>query len=69
MSKIMPNKLDILFHQIVKECLSLIKLKNVDLEELAFKIGISTDRLNESLISRDKDFSIYFRAYGLLLDW
>ncbi|MEI3530353.1 MAG: hypothetical protein V8Q75_04680 [Bacilli bacterium] len=65
----MSNKLEFLFHQIVKDCLNLIQLKAVNLEDLAFELGISYDRLNKALTSCDKDFSIYFRAYDLLLDW
>lgn len=63
------NQLDVLYNKIVKESLDLIKSKNIDLDELAFKIGISSDRLKKSLLSRDEDFSIYFRTYDLLLDW
>lgn len=63
------NQLDVLYNKIVKESLELIKLKNIDLDELAFKIGISSSRLKKALFSRDEDFSIYFRTYDLLLDW
>lgn len=65
----MKKELDILFNNIVKDSLELIKAKNVDLDELAFKIGISTEKLRESLLSRNEDFSIYFRTYNLLLNW
>lgn len=63
------NQLDVLYNKIVKESLDLIKSKNIDLDELAFKIGISSERLKKALLSRDEDFSIYFRAYDLLLEW
>lgn len=65
----MKKELDILFNNIVKDSLELIKEKNVDLDELAFRVGISTNKLKESLTSRDEDFSIYFRTYNLLLNW
>lgn len=63
------NQLDVLYNQIIKESLELIKSKKIDLDELAFKIGISSERLKKALLSRDEDFSIYFRAYDLLLEW
>ncbi|HOZ88658.1 MAG TPA: hypothetical protein PK737_00290 [Bacilli bacterium] len=65
----MSKKLDQLHQQIVGDCINLIKEKEVDVSELAYRIGISMQQLLFAFRQRVKDFSIYLRAYDLLIDW
>ena len=65
----MSKKLDQLHQQIVGDCINLIKEKEVDVSELAYRIGISMQQLLFAFKQRVKDFSVYFRAYDLLIDW
>ena len=48
---------DELFYSIRNDCLRLISSKNVNLDDLSFNIGCSTEKL------------IYFKIYNTLVEW
>ena len=63
------EKLDKLFMDIKNSCLELIYQKNIDIEELCFKLGVSVVDFINRFHTRDKDFSFYLATYNYLLDW
>lgn len=65
--KNMNNRLDNMFINIRKDCINLINNKNIDIDDLTFRLGISTNKFIEILTKRDKDFTIYLKMYNTLL--
>ncbi len=65
----MNENLNELFKQIRNECLQIIYKKNVDIDELSFKMGINTGTLYKILEDKIEDFSIYLKLYEVLLGW
>ncbi len=65
----MSNDLDALYIDMKNQCLKMIEEKNVDIEELAFCLGITLDDFIAKFRVRDKDFSLYLKTYDLLLGW
>lgn len=63
------ESIDKLFLSIKNDCLKLITLKRVDLQDLSFKMGFSLDDLVGYILKRSSDFSIYMKMYELLLEW
>lgn len=63
------EKLNKMFYQIKSDCFKLIEEKDVDLEELAYQMGVSVYTLVDKFSVRDKDFSFYLKAYNLLEEW
>ena len=66
--KSMNNRLDKMFENIRKDCIDLINNKNIDIDDLTFKLGISTNKFIDILTNRNKDFTIYLRMYNTLLE-
>lgn len=66
--KSMNNRLDKMFKNIRKDCIDLINNKNIDIDDLTFKLGISTNKFIDILTNRNKDFTIYLRMYNTLLE-
>ena len=64
----MNNRLDKMFINIRKDCIDLINNKNIDIDDLTFKLGISTNKFIDILTNRNKDFTIYLRMYNTLLE-
>ncbi len=65
----MDKNLNELFKEIRNECLQIIEVKNVDIEELSFRMGMSTNNLYHFLQKRNSDFSVYLKLYEVLLGW
>lgn len=65
----MKNQLDKLFNNIVSDCLKQIDTKHVDIDDLSFKLGMDSKALINCFTNRNEDFSIYLRAYDLLVEW
>lgn len=66
--KSMNNRLDKMFINIRKDCIDLINDKNIDIDDLTFKLGISTNKFIDILTNRNKDFTIYLKMYNTLLE-
>lgn len=66
--KSMNNRLDKMFINIRKDCIDLINNKNIDIDDLIFKLGISTNKFIDILTNRNKDFTIYLKMYNTLLE-
>ena len=65
----MNDKLNELYLEIKKECLKIINKNKIDINELSFRMGISTNTLYNVLNEKNKDFSIYLKLYEVLLGW
>jgi len=65
----MNEDLNELFINIRRECLQMIYQKNVDVEELSFRMGVNTKTLYSVLKNKNEDFSIYLKLYEVLLGW
>ena len=65
----MNDNLDELYLQIRNECLQIIFKKNVDIDELSFRMGMNQNTLFNILNNKDEDFSIYLKLYEVLLGW
>lgn len=65
----MNDNLEELYLQIRNECLQIIFKKNVDMNELSFRMGMNQKTLFSVLNNRDEDFSIYLKLYEVLLGW
>lgn len=62
------NIIEFTIYQIKEECKELLLVKNIDLEELSFKLGISPkDFLLK--FKNTKDFTFFLETYHVLLDW
>lgn len=58
-----------LFNSIRRDSLKLIKMKKVDLDELAFLCDITTKRLIELFNKKDDNMLIYLKIYNTLVEW
>ena len=65
----MEENLDNLFLDMRKDIFKLIQEKNVDIDILAFNLGISRKSLIEKFNSRINDFTFYFQTLNLLENW
>ena len=65
----MSPELNELYDEIKGECMKIIYDKNVDMDELSFRVGMDAKTLYYVLNSNDQDFSIYLRLYEELLGW
>ena len=65
----MSEKLDNLFQEIKNECLVNIRDKHIDIEELAFELGMDLNVFLDFFMTRHSDFSFYLKAYDLILNW
>lgn len=63
------EKLDNLFYNIKKDCMDLIREKDVNLEDLSFALGISSREFISNFQTRIKDFSFYLETYRILMEW
>lgn len=64
----MKQELDNIFLNIKEDCIKLMKEKNINIEDLTFKLGITKDKLIEILSIRNKDIKIYLKMYNTLLE-
>ncbi len=62
------DKLDQLFLAIRSDCLTLIQDKKIDMEDLAFDLGLSLNEFISRFQRRHSDFSFYLRTYRLLME-
>jgi len=65
----MEEKLDNLFFYIRKSIFGLIQEKNVDIDVLAFDLGISRKTFVENFNKRIDDFTFYLQTLSLLENW
>lgn len=63
------EKLDNLFFNIKNDCMTLIKEKDISLEEISFALGISSREFISNFQTRIKDFSFYLETYRILIEW
>ena len=65
----MEETLNDLFLRIRENIFFLIKEKNVDIDILAFDLGIDREDFLESINSRTNDFTFYLQTLSLLENW
>lgn len=65
----MENKLNNLFLNIRDSIFRLIQQKNVDVDILAFNLGISRQNLIDNFNNRIDDFTFYLQTLSLLENW
>ncbi len=65
----MNDNLNELYIQIRNECLQIIFKKNIDIDELSFRMGMNQSTLYQVLNNKNEDFSIYLKLYEVLLGW
>ena len=63
------EELDNLFLNIKNDCMTLIREKDISLEELSFTLGISSREFISNFQVRSKDFSFYLETYRILMEW
>lgn len=65
----MEEKLNNLFYHIRESIFRLIQEKNVDVDILAFDLGISRNTFIENFNKRIDDFTFYLQTLSLLENW
>ena len=65
----MEEKLNNLFFHIRESIFRLIQEKNVDVDILAFDLGISRNAFVENFNKRIDDFTFYLQTLSLLENW
>ncbi len=65
----MKEKLNSLFLSISDNIFRLIQEKNVDIDILAFDLGISRQTFIDNFSKRNKDFTFYLQTLSLLENW
>ena len=65
----MEEKLNNLFFHIRENIFKLIQEKNVDVDALAFDLGISRQNLIDNFNQRVEDFTFYLQTLSLLENW
>ena len=65
----MEEKLNNLFFHIRESIFRLIQEKNVDVDVLAFDLGISRKTFVENFSKRIDDFTFYLQTLSLLENW
>lgn len=65
----MEDRVKELYSDLTAKSLSLIKMNNIDLEDLAFSMGISNEKLMKLFDIKEKDFSMYLKMYMTLKNW
>ena len=65
----MEEKLNNLFFHIRERIFRLIQEKNVDVDVLAFDLGISRKTFIENFNKRIDDFTFYLQTLSLLENW
>ncbi len=65
----MEEKLNNLFFHIRESIFRLIQEKNVDVDILAFDLGISRNTFVENFNKRIDDFTFYLQTLSLLENW
>lgn len=65
----MNKKLELLFNQIKKECITMITNKKVDIDDLSFEMGMNKKVLYDLFENRNEDFSLYLKMYNILTNW
>lgn len=59
----------ILLANLVKEIIDTIKIKNIDIESLAFDLGLETREFIDNLFTREKSFLFYLQTLSLVERW
>jgi len=65
----MEDRVKELYSDLTAKSLSLIKMNNIDLEDLSFSMGISNEKLMKLFDIKEKDFSMYLKMYMTLKNW
>lgn len=65
----MVKKLDDLFYSIRFDTLRIIKEKDIDINALAFDLGIDQETFINNYIKRIDDFTFYLEAISLVENW
>lgn len=65
----MEDKLDNIFYQIRRRIVHLIQEKNVDIDILAFDLGLNKNTFINYLNTRIDDFTFYLQTLSLLEHW
>ena len=65
----MEVKLNSLFYDIKDTIIRLIQKKNIDIDILAFNLGISRNTFIENFNKRIDDFTFYLQALSILESW
>lgn len=65
----MEEKLNSLFFDIKDTIIRLIQKKNIDIDILAFNLGISRNTFIENFHKRIDDFTFYLQTLSILESW
>lgn len=65
----MENKLDALFLQFKNHIFKLIREKNIDIDILAFDLGIGRKTFINNFVNRSDDFTFYLQTLSLAEHW
>lgn len=65
----MEVKLNSLFYDIKDTIIRLIQKKNIDIDILAFNLGISRNTFIENFNKRIDDFTFYLQTLSILESW
>ena len=65
----MEEKLNSLFFDIKDTIIRLIQKKNIDIDILAFNLGISRNTFIENFNKRIDDFTFYLQTLSILESW
>ena len=65
----MEVKLNSLFYDIKDTIIRLIQKKNIDIDILAFNLGISRNTFIENFNKRIDDFTFYLQTLSVLESW
>ena len=65
----MEERLNNLFFHISETIFRIIQEKNVDIDVLAFDLGISRNAFIENFRKRNDDFTFYLQTLSLLEKW
>ena len=65
----MEVKLNSLFYDIKDTIIRLIQKKNIDIDILAFNLGISRNTFIENFNKRIDDFTFYLQTLSILENW
>lgn len=65
----MKEQLDVLFVSIRNTILLMIKEKNIDIDCLAFDLGLNKQELLNNFSNRNDDFTFYLQTLSVVENW
>ncbi len=65
----MESKLDNLFYMVKEQVYKLMEEKDVDINILAFNLGVDRKTFIENFTRRIEDFTFYLKTLDVLDDW